>query len=108
MKQIGIQGNKYNCENNREEIVGHEHIAMLGKKEINLVHGPKLNQLQKKKKKKPGPVNHELEARPNEVKMLTNAHNWQFVKLSEINELTAAIALAHTHTQNIYKYTKDI
>lgn len=99
MKQIGIQGNKYNCENNREEIVGHEHIAMLGKKEINLVHGPKQNQLQKKKTRS---VNHELEARPNEVKMLTNAHNWQFVKLSEINELTAAIALAHTHTKNIY------
>lgn len=37
--------------------------------------------------------------------MLTNAHNWQFVKLSEINELAASIALAHT-TKNIYKYTE--
>lgn len=24
-----------------------------------------------------------------QIKMLTNAHNWQFVKLSEINELAA-------------------
>jgi len=32
MKQIGIQGNKYDCENNREEIVGHGHIAMLREK----------------------------------------------------------------------------
>jgi len=96
MKQIGIQGNKYDCENNREEIVGHGHIAMLREKRKSTWSEGSTGTRTRTRTKKPGPVNHELEARRNEVKMLTNAHNWQFVKLSEINELAAAIALAHT------------